>query len=250
MSAPSHSDVDALRARISELEAAMDSLRAVNAELQRFAYSAAHDLKSPLRTISSFTSLLAKRYEGKLDKEGEEFIGFITAASKRMEKLIADLIQYSRLLNDSASPLEGVSMQAVINWVLMNSDRELRKAGARVTASEMPVVRGDERLLVQLMEHLFANALQYRGDRPPEIVVSAEQLEDEWRFTVADNGIGFDMAYADQIFAPLKRLHDQTSEGSGMGLALSRRIVERHGGRIWAESKPGAGSRFHFTLPS
>jgi light-regulated signal transduction histidine kinase (bacteriophytochrome) len=249
MTPSSHSDAD-LRARIDELEAEVASLREVNAELQRFAYSASHDLKAPLRTISSFTALLAKRYEGKLDAEAEEFIAYITAASKRMEKLIVDLLQYSRLLNDSAKPAGDVSMQAVVNWVLMNSDRELKKAGARVTIGEMPVVRGDERQLVQLLEHLFANSLQYRGDRPPEIHVTAEQLEDEWLFTVADNGIGFDMTYADQIFAPFKRLHDLTSEGSGMGLALSKKIVERHGGRMWATSEQGVGSRFHFTLGS
>jgi light-regulated signal transduction histidine kinase (bacteriophytochrome) len=244
------SDADLLRARISELEAEVASLRAANAELQNFAYASSHDLKAPLRTLSSFAALLAKRYQGKLDDEAEEFIAYITGASKRMEKLITDLLQYSRLLGGFTKPFETVSMQAVVNWVLMNLDRELKRAGARVTMGEMPAVRGDEQQLVKLFEHLFANALQYKADRPLEISVTAEQREDEWFFTVADNGIGFDMAYADQIFAPFKRLHDQKSEGSGMGLALSRKIVEGHGGRMWAASEPGSGSRFHFTLPS
>ena len=246
----SDSDVQALSARISELEAEIATLRTANAELQRFAYSASHDLKAPLRTILSFTALLARRYDGKLDGDGEEFISYITTAAKRMEKLIIDLLQYSRLLNEPSRPAEDVNMHAVVNWVLMNSDRELRKAGARVTSADMPVVRGDEQQLVQLLGHLFGNALQYKADRPPEIHITAERLADEWLFTVADNGIGFDMAYAEQIFAPFKRLHDQTGDSSGMGLALSRKIVERHGGRMWAESELGAGSRFHFTLPA
>ena len=246
----SDSEASVLKDRISELEAEMASLRGVNAELQRFAYSACHDLKAPLRTISSFTALLAKRFEGKLDGDGEEFIAYITTAAKRMEKLITDLLQYSRLLNEPARPSADVDMQAALNWVLMNSDRELKKAGARVSCGELPNVRGDEQQLVQLLEHLFGNALQYRADRHPEISVTVEQLENEWLFTVADNGIGFEMVYVDQIFAPFKRLHDLTSDGSGMGLALSRKIVERHGGRMWAESQPGVGSKFHFTLPA
>jgi light-regulated signal transduction histidine kinase (bacteriophytochrome) len=245
-----HPDLDLLRARVSELEAEIASLRAMNAELQRFMFAASHDLKSPIRTLASFSALLAKRCKGKLDEEAEEYIAFITGASKRMEKLITDLLQYSRLLSDSGKPSDTVSMHAVLNWVLMNLDRDLKKAGARVSASEMPDVQGDEQQLVQLVEHVLANALHYRSDRPLEISVTAEQQEDGWLFTVADNGIGFDMAYADQIFDAFRRLHDQNTEGSGMGLALSRKIVERHGGRMWAESEPGNGSRFYFTLPS
>jgi light-regulated signal transduction histidine kinase (bacteriophytochrome) len=242
-------EITRLNARIAELEAEVAALRAESRELQQFFYSATHDLKAPLRTVSSFTNLLAKRYQGKLEGDANEFLAFITAATRRMEKLINDLLHYSRLLQDSANPPTDVSMKAVFDWVVMTLNGDVKKTGAQIESGELPVVSGDEQRLVDALQRLFANAIQYRSERPLRIRFTAEERGDDWLFALRDNGIGFEMQYAEQIFGALKRLNNQETEGSGMGLPISRRIIEQHGGKIWVESTPDEGSTFYFTLP-
>jgi light-regulated signal transduction histidine kinase (bacteriophytochrome) len=238
-----------LNARIAELEAEVAELRNTASETQQFFYSATHDLKAPLRTVSSFANLISKRFQGKLGKDADEFLNFILSGTRRMERLIADLLQYTRLLQDPLSPPTDVSMKAVLDWVRMTLSEDIKKAGATIDHNELPVVAGEEQRLVDMMHRLITNALQYRSERALEIYLKAEEGEDEWLFALSDNGIGFEMQYAEHIFGALKRLDNQGTEGSGMGLAISRRILERHGGRIWAESVPGSGSKFFFTLP-
>ncbi len=246
----SHPADEALHARIRELEADVAALRSANSELQKFAYAVSHDLKAPLRTIASFAALLAKRYKGKLDAEADEFIGYILAGTSRMEKLILDLLVYSRLLQDAPARRENVNMEAAVNWVKMNLDGSIKKNSARIECGPLPVILGDQQQIVQLLQHLLKNAIQYGSEAPPEIRVTAEERDGEWLFAVADNGTGFETAYSEKIFEVFKRLHAQDGDSNGMGLALSRKIVERHGGRIWAESTLGKGSTFYFTLPA
>lgn len=245
----SSAEITKLNARIAELEAEVAGLRATSSELQQFFYSATHDLKAPLRTVSSFANLLTKRYQGKLEGDATEFLAFITSATRRMEKLITDLLHYSRLVQDATNPPTDVSMKAVLDWVQMTLNGDIKKAEAEIEHSELPTITGDEQRLVDLLHRLVANALQYRAERPLKIRFTAEEREDDWLFSLTDNGVGFEMQYSEQIFGALKRLNSQETEGSGLGLTISRRIVERHGGKIWAESVPGEGSTFFFTIP-
>ena len=243
------SENDALKARVAELEVEVAKLRSCNDELQRFAYASSHDLKAPLRTIASFSELLAKRYQGKLDRDADEFIEFILSAARKMEKLIVDVLVYSRMLNAAAPPQGQVDLQAAVNWVMMNVDSELKATGGRFECGPMPTVPGDQQQILQLLQHLFSNALRFRSERPLDLRFNAQERSEDVLLALSDNGIGFDMKYSEQIFAPFKRLHSQDVPGSGLGLAIGRKIVERHGGRIWAESIPGEGSTFYFTLP-
>ena|SRR5438094_4368157 len=231
-----------------------------NAELERFAYAASHDLKEPLRMVSTYTGLLAKRYKGRLDRDADEFIGYASEGAARMEELIRDILAHSRL--DSGTTIKPVETTAVLHRAMDNLQAAIRENDAAVTYDALPIVRGDATQLIQLFQNLIANAIKFRGLDPPRIHVSAQRKTEttaqhaqeirrsSWLFAVTDNGIGIEPRYFERIFQMFQRLHArQEYAGSGIGLASCKKIVEGHGGRIWVESKPGRGSTFFFTLP-
>ena len=227
-----------------------DSLSESNAALEQFAYVASHDLQEPLRTMSAFSQLLTKKYDGKLDSEADKYLAFIVDASQRMSDLVRDLLEYARAATEEERP-SSVALDEDLEAALTHLTQAVEESGASITHDPMPTIQVDRGQMVRLFQNLIGNALKYRKpDQPPKIHVSAEQIGREWVFTVQDNGIGFDPEYVGTIFMPFKRLH-QVGEypGSGVGLAICKRIVESHGGRIWAESKPGEGATFRFTLP-
>ena len=227
-----------------------DSLSESNAALEQFSYVASHDLQEPLRTMSSFAQLLTKKYDGKLDSEADRYLAFIMGASQRMSDLVRDLLEYARAATEEERP-SSVALDEDLEAALTHLTQAVEESGASITHDPMPTIQVDRGQMVRLFQNLIGNALKYRKpNQPPKIHVSAEQAGSEWVITIEDNGIGFDPGYASTIFMPFKRLH-QVGEypGSGVGLAICKRIVESHGGRIWAESKPGEGASFRFTLP-
>ncbi len=227
-----------------------DSLSDSNAALEQFAYVASHDLQEPLRTMSNYAQLLNKRYKGKFDEDGDRFLGFIVDASQRMSTLIQDLLEYARAATEEERPAS-VSLDEDLEAALTHLTQAVEESSATITHDPMPTIEVDRGQMVRLFQNLIGNALKYRKpDEAPKIHVSAEQTHHDWLITVQDNGIGFDPQYASGIFAPFKRLHQAGDyPGTGVGLAICRRIVESHGGRIWAESKAGEGAAFRFTLP-
>jgi PAS domain S-box-containing protein len=222
-----------------------------NEELQQFAYVASHDLQEPLRMVASYTQLLARRYRGKLDADADEFIGYAVDGVNRMQRLIQDLLTYSRVgtRGREPSPCEaGQALQRAVD----NLRTMIQETQGEVKAGPLPRVRADESQLIQLFQNLVSNALKFHGKEPPRVEVAAEpQGPDFWRFTVKDNGLGIDPQYFDRIFIIFQRLHGREEyPGTGIGLAICKKIVERHGGRIGLESQPGGGSTFWFTLPA
>lgn len=225
-------------------------LRCSNAELEQYAWVASHDLQEPLRMISSYTQLLAKRYQGRLDAEADEYIGFAVDGAKRMQALIVDLLVLSRV-GSGGSPLTATDSAAVVRTVLTDLTVAIEESGARiVVAGDLPVVRADEIQLGQVFLNLIGNAIEYRGEAAPVVEVSARPAGDEWRFCVADNGVGIEPRYQERVFGLFKKLRPRdVSPGSGMGLTIVRKIVERHGGRVWLEPNAPAGTRACFTIP-
>ena len=232
------------------LRAAYDELARSNAELQQFAYVASHDLQEPLRMIGSYTQLLERRYGDKLDRDAHEFMDFIVDGATRMKQLIEDLLAYSRVGTRGKEP-QPVHAQTVLDKVRVNLRAAVEQSGATITHDRLPDVNADDTQLAQLLQNLIANAIKFRKkDEAPRIHVGAEDAGDEWRFAVADNGIGIEPQYFDRIFMVFQRLHTQDEyPGTGIGLAICRKVVERHRGRIWVESAYGKGSTFRFTLP-
>jgi len=219
-----------------------------NADLAQFAYVASHDLKEPLRMVTSYVQLLERRLGKDIDAEAKEFMGFAVDGAMRMRGLIDDLLAYSRV-GTKRKPFETVSMQKVIDASLMNLKVAIDESGAQVQVGEMPELMADPTQLTQLFQNLIANAIKFRGDRKPVISVTAEREGKHWNFEVSDNGIGIAKEYLDQIFLIFQRLHNRSEyEGTGIGLAVCKKIVERHGGRIGVRSEPGAGSTFFFSL--
>jgi PAS domain S-box-containing protein len=234
---------------VTEQVRAAEELRRSNAELEQFAYVASHDLQEPLRTVSSYCQLLEKRYKEKLDKDAVEYIDFAVSGAKRMQLLINDLLQYSRV-GTRGKPFRPTELNQVFADAVSNLDRAIAESGAKVTRGELPIVPGDAVQLGQLFQNLIGNAIKFRGTHAPEIEVSARDVDGETVLSVKDNGIGIEAQHAERIFQIFQRLHEREKySGTGIGLAVSKKIVERHGGRIWVESAPGAGSAFLFTLP-
>ncbi|MDI6876250.1 MAG: PAS domain S-box protein [Methanomicrobiales archaeon] len=243
-------DTERLRAEEALKQYAV-RLKRSNEDLERFAYVSSHDLQEPLRTIVTFTQLLERRYRDRLDTDASEYIDYIVDAGKRMQALITDLLNYSRVSSQVHAPLP-IRPEVVLAQALLALDGILEEAGATVTYDPLPMVEADAQQLVQVFQNLISNAVKYRReDEPPKVHVSAERRNGYVQFSVADNGIGIEPQYFDRIFVIFQRLHGREKySGTGIGLAIVKRIVERHGGRIWVESEPGKGSTFHFTLPA
>jgi light-regulated signal transduction histidine kinase (bacteriophytochrome) len=238
-----------LNRRNAELGDAKDALELSNVELQQFAYIASHDLQTPLRSIAAFAQFLQKDYEGQLDEQADDYIGRLVGGVKRMQNLITDLLAYSRV-ESRAAPFVAVDLNQLCDDVVVLLRTCVEDAGGRVTRDELPTVVGDRSQLSQLLQNLIDNALKYRHKDPPRVHVSAEQNGSGWTISVRDNGIGIDARHHEQIFEVFRRLHTEREyPGTGIGLAICRRIVQRHGGHLWLESKPGQGSTFYFTVP-
>lgn len=224
-------------------------LQLSNTELERFAYSASHDLQEPLRMVSSFLQLLEKKCKDSLDEKGREYIHYAVDGSLRMKRLISDLLDYSRVTTHKQY-LEPVNMELVISDVLQNLSLQVAEKNAEIKMAALPLLpAADKTQMVQLLQNLVANAVKYSGTTQPVIEIAATEQGNEWLFSVKDNGIGFDEKFADKIFVIFQRLHNRTEySGTGIGLAICKKIIDRHGGKIYAESVPGKGSTFWFTI--
>ncbi len=243
------SDITARKRVEEELNKAMDELKRSNAELEQFAYVASHDLQEPLRMVSSYMQLLERRYKKQLDQDADDFIGFAVDGAERMQRLINDLLAYSRL-GTRGQPFLPASSEAALSQALTNLQVAIQESKGIITYDPLPRVVGDETQLVQLFQNLVGNALKFHRKEKPRVHVSAEGREREWVFSVRDNGIGIDPQYFERIFVIFQRLNSREKyAGTGIGLAMCKKIVQRHGGRIWVESQPGKGATFYFTLP-
>jgi PAS domain S-box-containing protein len=231
-----------------------EELARSNHDLEQFAYIASHDLQEPLRMVSGYLQLLDRRYKDKLDQDAREFIDFAVDGASRMSRLITDLLDYSRINTRGKRP-EPIALDTVLQRARENLAVSIRESGAEIVAgppTPLPAIRGDPTQLVQLFQNLLGNALKFRSpQRPQRVCIQAEKTDDKWRISVADQGIGIDPQYAEKIFLIFQRLHSRAEyPGTGIGLALCKRIVERHGGKIWVEGRPGKGATFFFTLPA
>ena len=232
-----------------ELRKLTEDLKRSNDDLQQFAYIASHDLQEPLRNISGFVRLLEKRYKGNLDEKADEFIDYIIEGVKRMDMLIRDLLQYSQV-DRKGKPFSPVNCSVVLEEAIYSLRSSIEENGVKLTYDLLPTVTGDASQLSRLFQNLIGNAIKFRSDKPLKVHISAKHKGDEWVFSVKDNGIGIDPNFTKRIFVIFQRLHTRKEyPGTGIGLAISKKIVERHGGHIWVESEPGKGSTFYFTLP-
>jgi light-regulated signal transduction histidine kinase (bacteriophytochrome) len=233
----------ALRETRAELEQS-------NEDLEQFAYVASHDLQEPLRTVSNYLQLLERRYEDDLDEDAEEFIEFAVDGAERMHEMIQALLEYSRV-DTRGEPLKPTNLQSVYETARRNLRVAIEESDATITADELPTVRGDENQLVQLFQNLLDNAIKYTGDAHPRVHISAERTDRGWLIAVEDDGIGMTPDETERVFQIFERLHGRESySGTGIGLAVCHRIVDRHGGDIWIESERGDGATFFFTLPA
>ena len=238
-----------LQAR-QELEKSIAELARSNSDLQQFAYVASHDLQEPLRMVASYTQLIAKRYKGKLDEDADEFIAFAVNGANRMQALIQDLLAFSRV-DTQGQHFQSTSVETLLGYALDNLKGAIEESGAVITHDPLPTIMADERQILHLLQNLLSNAIKFRGPQPPLIHVSSVKRESDWLFSVRDNGIGIDPQYAERIFVIFQRLHTNAEyPGTGIGLSLCKKIVERHGGRMWMESQLGEGATFYFTLPA
>lgn len=219
-----------------------------NADLQQFAYAASHDLQEPLRGVEGFVKLLARRYKGNLDEKADEFIEYIVEGVKRMQALIKDLLEYSQV-STKGKKLKPMDSSLAVAQALVNLKTAIEESGAVVTHDALPIVMADSSQLSRLFQNLIGNSIKFCREEPPKIHISAKQKENEWVFSIKDNGIGINPQNSERIFAIFQRLHGYEYPGTGIGLALCRKIVERHGGRIWVESELGKGATFYFTIP-
>lgn len=233
-----------------KLSAQATELERSNKELEQFAYVASHDLQEPLRSVASYVQLLARRYKGKLDKDADDFINFAVEGSERMKVLINDLLSYSRVATQGKE-LKRVELESILDIVLKNLQLVVEDTGARISHESLPAVLADDVQMVQLFQNLINNAVKFHGKEAPAVKITARREGGRWLISVRDNGIGIDPQHGERIFVIFQRLHSRGEySGTGIGLAVCRRIVERHGGRIWVESEPDHGSNFLFTLPA
>lgn len=220
-----------------------------NRELQQFAYVASHDLREPLRMISTFLQLLEKRYSERLDEDANEFIDFAVDGAKRLDAMIKDLLEYSRVANKKIK-FNDVNMNEVLEQTSLNLKVSIDDNNAKIISDQLPTIQGDEKLLVQLFQNLISNSIKYRGSETPEIQISANKEYNQYLFSIKDNGIGISQNHLDRIFTIFQRLHTNDEyEGTGIGLAIAQRIVYLHSGNIWADSELNDGTIIYFTLP-
>jgi light-regulated signal transduction histidine kinase (bacteriophytochrome) len=237
--------------KLAELRLAKQAqeLARSNADLEQFASVASHDLQEPLRMVASYTQLLVKRYRGRIDSDADEFMTFIVDGALRMQRLINDLLTFSRL-GTRGKEFKSTSLQAVMQRVMVNLQPMIQESGAEVRMASLPAVTSDETQLEMLLQNLVSNAIKFHGRERPSVAIDATRQDGEWVISVSDQGIGIDPKYADRIFVIFQRLHTSAEyPGTGIGLAICKKIVERHGGRIWVTSEPGHGATFSFTLP-
>ncbi|HEY9757382.1 MAG TPA: ATP-binding protein [Oculatellaceae cyanobacterium] len=236
---------------ITDRKLLADAERSSNEALQQFAWVAAHDLQEPLRSVTGFLDLLSMHLEEKLDQKAQHYIARTHYAVKRMRTLISDLLTYSRL-QTKEPVLRTVDCNKILKECVETLDAAIRDRDARVTFNQLPTLKGDSARLAQLFQNLVGNALKFSArDKPPEVTIAAERQPSRWLFSVKDNGIGLDMQYAERVFIAFQRLTShQSTEGTGIGLAICKKIVEQHGGKIWIESAQGAGSTVFFTINS
>ncbi|MCX6621670.1 MAG: ATP-binding protein, partial [Acidobacteria bacterium] len=234
---------------VTERKQAEESLRATNAELQHFAYALTHDLQEPLRMVVNFTQLLGREYAGTLGEEADRFISYSVEGALRIEALLKALLAYWEVTEREQDSFESLDCGTVVSNVLFNLQAAIAQSGAIVTSDPLPTLVAEEVMLVQLFQNLISNSIKYRGEEAPRIHVSAERDAGGWLFSVRDNGIGIDPQDTDRVFGMFKRLHGSDIPGTGIGLALCKKVVERQGGRIWVESEAGRGATFRFTVP-
>lgn len=234
--------------RTAELTEANTNLLHSNRELEQFAYVASHDLQEPLRAVNSYAQLLARKYEGNLDDKADKYLGYIREGATRMQQLITDLLELSRV-GTRGRALQPTPCEPVLCRVLEHLQVAIAQSNAIITHDPLPIVMGDETQLIQLFQNLISNAIKFRREQPPQVHICAVQQNNEWVFSVRDNGIGIEAEYFDRIFLIFQRLHGRSEyPGTGIGLAVCKKIVERHGGRIWVESVPDEGTAFYFSL--
>jgi light-regulated signal transduction histidine kinase (bacteriophytochrome) len=232
-----------------DLKRANEMLLRSNQELEQFAYVASHDLQEPLRKVSSFCDLLEKEYGDKLDGDGKQYMAYVVDGAARMRRLIQDLLLYSRIQSQAGEPQDVDGNQA-LKEALYNLEGAIEDAGAVVTHDELPIVKADGRQFAQLLQNLIGNGIKYRGEASPKIHVSVEDDDSHWIFSIKDNGIGIAPQYHEKVFGIFKRLHGRGEySGTGIGLAICKRIVDRLKGNIWIESEEGEGSTFRFKVP-
>jgi len=242
-------ELSAVRAGHTALEARARDLERSNAELEQFAYVASHDLQEPLRKVASFCQLLQRRYIGQLDARADQYIEFAVDGAKRMQALIDDLLAFSRVGRAERAPTL-VSCAKALSQARVNLTNEIKKSSAVIETTDLPSVKAEFTLLTSLFQNLISNAIKFRGEQPPIVRITAGRREDDWLFSVADNGIGIEPEFADRIFVIFQRLHDRTQyAGTGIGLSMCRKIVEHYGGRIWLDTDYHEGAKFDFTLP-
>jgi PAS domain S-box-containing protein len=232
----------------TERKQAEEALRKTNAELQHFAYALTHDLREPLRMVVNFTELLGREYGGKLGGEADKLISYSVEGALRIEALLEALLAYWEVTEREQNSFASIDCNAVLAKTLLNLQGAIDESGAEVTSDPLPGLVAEEVTLLQLFQNLISNSIKYRGEETPRIHVWAERDAEGWLFAVRDNGIGIDPQYADRVFGMFKRLHGSEIPGTGIGLALCRKIVERQGGRIWVESETGRGATFKFTI--
>jgi PAS domain S-box-containing protein len=238
-----------VKQRTSDLEATNRELTLSNENLEQFAYVASHDLQEPLRMMASYSELLERRYKSKLDTDADEFISYIVDGAKRMQKLINDLLAYSRI-GRSDKPLEEIDCNAILNRVVGSMDDMAKSTGALITQDKLPVLMGNESNFIQLFQNLVGNAIKFHGPEAPRVHVGAAKGSDRWLFSIKDNGIGIEPQYQERVFLIFQRLHGRDKyPGTGIGLSICKKIVETQGGNIWFESEQGKGSTFYFTVP-
>jgi PAS domain S-box-containing protein len=243
-------DITAVKQVEDALRKSEAGLRRANDDLQHFAYAASHDLQEPLRMVTNYTQLLSRAYKGKLDKEADQFIAYAVEGARRMDALLKGMREYWQASEHGEESRVAIDCNEVLKKTLLNLQETVSNSSASVTHDSLPVVRAEEVMLVQLFQNLIGNAIKYRSRKPPRVHISAEKNGKEgWLFSVRDNGIGIDPLYAEKIFGMFSRLNGNKHPGSGIGLAICRKLVERLGGRIWVESKPGGGADFRFTIP-
>src|ERR1051326_5602530 len=233
-----------------KIESQTVELRRAITDLNQFAYAVSHDLREPLRNIANYAELLVRRFPGEADSDVERFESFITQGVTRMETLLSDILTYSLVGAPEEHPPVPVDGNEVLAKTLENLHAAIVESGAVITNDSLPMLRASAMHLSQLFQNLLSNAIKYRSSRPPRIHIRVVRLQNDWRFSVVDNGIGIEPQYFQKIFGVFKRLHGKTVPGTGIGLAICAKVVERYGGRIWVESYPGEGSTFHFTLPA